>query len=287
MAIYKFFWDDFCAWYLEAVKPAYGAGIDKTTYNHFDSYPDCLGNDVVEFCKKTSIAEMNAIFDRIILVEEDSRPTKQQIDDCIEFYDGNVSTQSIDDWYCLLRNLQGNFKEYQKCIDEGSKVYMTDGIDFIQDSLFCEYAYIINLDDEVLEFYEGFQKEPQVDNRYGITDDRGYYPCKLALIIPLDELEDVDKIVKMMECGSEEVAETMELNSEFDLTIEEAKEVDGRKIIAIWDCIEDATESEARAYGIVTDDNERYFNFALYGQDLLESGEYMELESGRVIYYQV
>jgi len=32
MAIYKFFWDDFCAWYLEAVKPAYGAGIDKSTY---------------------------------------------------------------------------------------------------------------------------------------------------------------------------------------------------------------------------------------------------------------
>ena len=28
MAIYKLFWDDFCAWYLEAVKPAYGAGID-------------------------------------------------------------------------------------------------------------------------------------------------------------------------------------------------------------------------------------------------------------------
>ncbi|MCQ2183988.1 MAG: valine--tRNA ligase [Bacteroidales bacterium] len=31
MAVYKLFWDDFCAWYLEAVKPAYGEGIDKTT----------------------------------------------------------------------------------------------------------------------------------------------------------------------------------------------------------------------------------------------------------------
>ncbi|MBR5034702.1 MAG: valine--tRNA ligase [Bacteroidales bacterium] len=32
MAVYKLFWDDFCAWYLELVKPAYGEAIDKETY---------------------------------------------------------------------------------------------------------------------------------------------------------------------------------------------------------------------------------------------------------------
>jgi valyl-tRNA synthetase len=42
MAIYKLFWDDFCAWYLEAVKPAYGAGIDKTTYDATIGFFDAL-----------------------------------------------------------------------------------------------------------------------------------------------------------------------------------------------------------------------------------------------------
>lgn len=31
MTTYKFVWDDFCSWYLEAVKPAYGQPIDKKT----------------------------------------------------------------------------------------------------------------------------------------------------------------------------------------------------------------------------------------------------------------
>ncbi len=42
MTIYKLFWDDFCAWYLEAVKPAYGAGIDAATYEATVGFFDAL-----------------------------------------------------------------------------------------------------------------------------------------------------------------------------------------------------------------------------------------------------
>jgi valyl-tRNA synthetase len=33
MSTYKLVWDDFCAWFLEMVKPPYGQGIDKKTYD--------------------------------------------------------------------------------------------------------------------------------------------------------------------------------------------------------------------------------------------------------------
>ena len=38
MSIYKLFWDDYCSWYLELVKPAYGAAIDGITYSETVSF---------------------------------------------------------------------------------------------------------------------------------------------------------------------------------------------------------------------------------------------------------
>ncbi|MBR5385857.1 MAG: class I tRNA ligase family protein, partial [Bacteroidales bacterium] len=46
MTIYKLFWDDFCSWYLEAVKPAYvdgkAAPMDKSTYDATLGYFEAL-----------------------------------------------------------------------------------------------------------------------------------------------------------------------------------------------------------------------------------------------------
>ena len=42
MAVYNLFWDEFSAWYLEMIKPAYGCAIDKQTYDVTLYYFDCL-----------------------------------------------------------------------------------------------------------------------------------------------------------------------------------------------------------------------------------------------------
>ena len=44
MSIYKLFWDDYCSWYLELVKPAYGQAIDKATLDATLGM-DGVGND--------------------------------------------------------------------------------------------------------------------------------------------------------------------------------------------------------------------------------------------------
>lgn len=42
MTAYKFFWDDFCAWYLEIIKPAYQTKIDGATYKATVEFFDAL-----------------------------------------------------------------------------------------------------------------------------------------------------------------------------------------------------------------------------------------------------
>ena len=42
MVVYKLFWDEFSAWYLEIIKPSYGSPIDKTTYDATIGFFDVL-----------------------------------------------------------------------------------------------------------------------------------------------------------------------------------------------------------------------------------------------------
>lgn len=148
---------------------------DKITYNHFDSYPDVLGSTMLGFCAATSIEEMNSLYDRIELVHEEEKPTPEQIEAYRRFANTSVSTGRVDDWYCLLRELQGE-PDAWKSID--GTIYMIDSHDFI-----------INLDTNRLEFWEGYQKTPSSRNRYGSSpNEDGYYPCRMAASYPLDSI---------------------------------------------------------------------------------------------------
>lgn len=178
----------------------YRDGTNKLTYNHFDSYPEYLGYNVVEFIRDTSIEEMNQIFDQIVMVNEDSPATKKQIDECLKWYDSSISTGALDEWYVLLRRAQGDLFAYKKGLR-----FMIDNSEFMKDSLFCEWAYVINLTTNKLEIYRGFQKKPQ-KNRYYTRKQicKGYYNVKLVIEFPLDNIPDdwVEQLDK--ECKKED-----------------------------------------------------------------------------------
>lgn len=181
-------------------------GIDKIMYNHYDSYPSGLGKAVVEFVKKHSITELNTIFDRIEMIGGDQLPTQEQVKECEPYTDLSVSDQSVNDWYCLLRNAQGNLEAYA-----GGLKYMIEGANFLEDSLFCEWGYVINLSTKRLEIYRGFQYKSQ-DNRYKVTERQdnldaessGYFNCALIREIPLTQVKNFDMDVFEQEIENEE-----------------------------------------------------------------------------------
>lgn len=252
-------------------------GIDKCTYNHSDSYPSWLGERVLSFCKNNTIEKLENFFEQIIMITEDDTPTEEQIQFCKDngFVDFSVSNGSEQDWYCLLRNLQGNFEIYQQCIDEQLKVFMTDGIDFIKESLFCEHAYIINLDTKMLEYYKGFQKVPQKNNRYGIDKSGNYYPCKLMVEIPLNEIKDISYWLNIMNYGSK-------------LSKDEIKELTDCGITIINGIYENhvdvAKDHLDNYYYNVPDYIKEHIDMESLGKDITNDEEWKILKTGRIVH---
>lgn len=188
-------------------------GVDKCTYNHFDSYPDGLGADVLQFCATHSEEQISKLFDLIEIFNTKVPPTEEQKRMCKQngYVDLTVSNRTDEDWYCLLRELQGNIRAWDEALKQDAKIPMEDDKDFIKDSLFCEYGYIINLDTHYLEFWLGFQNEPDPNNRYGaeIYHDysEDYYPCKLVGEFKLSDISthNVDEFIDMMKrCADED-----------------------------------------------------------------------------------
>lgn len=52
----------------------------------------------------------------------------------------------------------------------------------------------------------------------------------------------------------------------------------------VFEDISEAAEDEAKELGYVTEQNERYFNYESFGEDLLEGEQYLKLPSGRIAY---
>ena len=183
-------------------------GQDKVMYNQYDSYPECLGAAVAEFVQRIPVEDLKRIAQGLTLVSQEDRPTQEQVEICREWGTINlaVAGQSEDDWYCLLRDAQGDLDLWEQGLP-----FILGGQDSLSDSLSCEWAYIINLDDEVLEVYRGFNKDPFAPGRYaGVWVQRAagdtYQGVKLVKSFPLWALAglSIDQIVNIMDDGREQ-----------------------------------------------------------------------------------
>ena len=182
---------------------AYGFYVDEqtqVTYNHFDSYPDGLGKNLAvqlaALMQEHDLPALREMARAVELIDEDVLPTKAQQEQLAPYCNLEVNRGRADDWYCLLRGLQGELGQ----ILTDAKV-LAPANEFLQDSLFCEWAYIANLDEGLFEIYEGFQTAEHDQGRYA-SDKEGpdsppeeYFPVALIAKLPIDKdlAENFDK----------------------------------------------------------------------------------------------
>lgn len=165
-------------------------GAEKGVYNQFDSYPDGLGIDVLTWLRmdlgtgrEDKLRELAHALRPV-----NGEPTDEDRERYAEFGDPHVSTGR--DWYSLLRRTQG---EPGAILRAG--VY-EEANDFPLDSLFCEWAYVIDFDTREIEVYEGFQRVPPDQGRYaGRKGRHDYYPVRLRRSWSFDALPTDDQFV--------------------------------------------------------------------------------------------
>jgi hypothetical protein len=158
---------------------------ESITYNHWDSYPEALGVTMLSFARaiedraavKRSAAEL-------VHVSDDAPPTDEQIEALARFTNRSVGElKDRPEWYQVLRKTQG---DPAMVLAAG---YVEHNPEWPVDSLFCEWGYLLDLDREVLEVYEGFQTSAHAEGRFHDRGRRdGYFPVRLVATYPLDAL---------------------------------------------------------------------------------------------------
>lgn len=88
------------------------------------------------------------------------------------------------------------------------EILLDNDVNFAKDGLFCEWAYLVDLDENKLEVYKGFNKEPLTpEDRFyfdGYVSDSGYTPIKLIKTYNIEELPTNDEFVEELESCDEE-----------------------------------------------------------------------------------
>lgn len=170
-------------------------------YAQWDGYPSGQGVEVLEFCRN---------MDRVAFTEK-VRAARFLTEQDIKDLNARIDAEKIRDWSeawpWLSRDAGAGI--LQMVMEHEPGIKLRNSIQFAADSLFCEWAYVIDLDKNTFEAFKGFNQEPLAEDElfYGATSDdmaRGYHPVKLAASWPLDALPDEETFLATLEPEEEE-----------------------------------------------------------------------------------
>jgi hypothetical protein len=182
-------------------------------YSQWDGYPSGQGKTVLDFCRRMfAEGKWDAFKKKLALVK---LCTNDEIEKMYFDLKINVSGDfiSVSDakkfdctWPCFSRDIGAEILNI--VMDSEKEVCTKSSIDFAGDSLFCEWAYVVDLDKNILEVYKGFNQVPlsEGDRFYGYAKGNSpeYHPVVKLKSFDLGSLPTDEEFYKIEETEDEE-----------------------------------------------------------------------------------
>jgi len=173
-------------------------------YCQWDGYPSGQGTTVLDFVKTFNKEHFEFKLSNINML------TKDQIEKLWIECGAPQNTQFVSIDVCnifkekhpsLHRDTGANILDIINNSDK--EVYLENELDFAGDSLFCEWAYVIDLDNNCLEVYCGFNHTKLEKNErfyfLQTESDSEYYPVKLIQKYDFTTLPTKEEFIKSLE----------------------------------------------------------------------------------------
>lgn len=179
-------------------------------YGQWDGYPEGQGLGILNFL----LNEMNRnVFEKKLseltfLTDEEKKQRWIDFGIDIEKCNGLVLWEDARRFNKMYpENSRNTGSDILGIIQNSNKsLKLINSIDFAKDSLFCEWAYVIDLDKNLFEVYEGFNKKPlsPKERFYSDKNSEGYYPIKLVATFSLDNLPTEKEFLACFDLEDEE-----------------------------------------------------------------------------------
>lgn len=198
--------------HLIAVKA--GGKYKVAQYGQWDGYPSCQGQTVLEFLRSLTPETWETFHQKVLAaVWVDSEKIEKTLKDFGANDDGTIAIDKHKEWTEVYpqwsRDTGGGI--LQLIMDKPDGIELSDFLSFAGNSLFCEWAYVIDFDEGTFEVYQGFNKKkttvkdrfhqfaPSVDEikKSKQEKDYVYYPVRLKALFYLNALPENDDFLEI------------------------------------------------------------------------------------------
>lgn len=183
--------------------------VKIASYGQFDGYPESLGMKLLKFISNSANNEnLKEILSKVRLWNDKDQKLQNEFLEFIGCTNGilneNQKEKFKEKYPFRYRERYGKLKEGQilevllefRHLDD---IATTNAYEFASDSLFCEWAYVIDYDKNSFEVYKGLNTLgiSEEDRFYPLYDgENEYYPVKILVSFPLDNLPNDDEFIR-------------------------------------------------------------------------------------------